>query len=84
MNSFRLIILDPIINTVDNKLKDGGEPTYIGYEMEKNIQVLHIITNKSIFINNFKMKLDLLYANAPVGVGGQIFNINLFCLKLGL
>ena len=31
-----------------------------------------------------KHQLDLLYTNAPVGVGGQILNINLCHSKLGL
>ena len=52
--------------------------------MDKNYKKLHISTNQSIFINNSKIKLDLLYTNDPVGVGGQILNINLFCSKLGL
>ena len=47
-------------------------------------QVLHIITNKSIFINNFKIELDLLYTNTPLGVGGKISHINLFHSNIGL
>ena len=40
--------------------------------------------NKSIFINNFKIKFDLLYTNNLVDAWGQIFNINLFRSKLSL
>ena len=52
--------------------------------MEKNAQILHISTNKTIFINNFEIKLGLLYKNAPVGVGGRIFNFNLYQSSTGL
>ena len=63
------------------------KPTYIGYKiprMDKITQILHISTIKTIFITNSIIKLDLLHTNATAGVGGLIFNSNLFCSKLGL
>ena len=50
--------------------------------MDKIIQIMQISTNKTIFNNNCKIKLDSFYTNAPVP--DQIFNINLFCSKLGI
>ena len=43
-----------------------------------------MIPNKSIFINNFKKEINLLYANTPIGVGGWFFNFTLFRSKIGL
>ena len=52
--------------------------------MDHNYSNFTYSTNQIIFINNSKIKFNLLYTNFPVGVGGQIFNINLYCLKFGL
>ena len=49
--------------------------------MKKNTQLLHISTNHAIVFNNSKIKFNLSYKTAPVGVEGQIFNINLYRSK---
>ena len=50
----------------------------------KITQILHILTNESIFINSSKIELDLLHTNTLVGAGGQLFNITLVCSEIGL
>ena len=51
---------------------------------QKITKILLISTNQTLSINNLKIKMDLLYTNAPVGVGVQIFYINLYRSNSGL
>ena len=43
-----------------------------------------MMPNKSIYINNFKKEINLLYANTPIGVGARFFNFTLIRSKIGL
>ena len=47
-------------------------------------KIWHMAPNKSTYINNFTKKIDLLYTNTPIGVGGWFFNFTLFRSKIGL
>ena len=40
LDQFWLILLAPVINTLRNKVRDGSEPTKIGYKIPQNGQKL--------------------------------------------
>ena len=43
-----------------------------------------MITNQTIFcVSGFK-KITLLYTIVPIGLGGHLFHVTLFCSKIGL
>ena len=53
MNQFRLILLVPVIKKLRNKVRDGSEPTKIGYKIPQNGQKLLKFCKWSIIKLNF-------------------------------
>ena len=53
-------------------------------KIDKITKIRQIILKESIFcVPGFK-KITLLYTIVPIGVGGHLFHVTLFCSKIGL
>ena len=50
--------------------------------MDKNYQILYMITNKSIFIVPCLKNIIVLYTIIPLGLRGHFLNVTLLCSKI--